>query len=93
MHAAGDHAPQRAPRRIGSLAQQRQLLAKLIEQAGKTLYRGVIGRTHICLAAARLHNQVDRAVLQMKPPAVGQKRNLRNPRHAGRPGANCSEGV
>ncbi len=93
MHAARDRASQGAPRRIGGLAQQRQLLAELIEQTGKTPYRGVIGRAHICLAAARLHDQIDRAVLQMKSPAVGQKRDLRSPRHARRPGADCSEGA
>jgi hypothetical protein len=93
MHAAGDRAPQQAPRRIGRLAQQRQFLAELIEQTGKTLYRCAISRTDVCLAAARLHNQIDRAVLQMKPPAIGQTRHLRNPGHARRPGADCSEGV
>ena len=36
MHAARDRALQQAPRRIGGLAQQRQLVAEFVEQAGET---------------------------------------------------------
>ena len=87
MHAARDRALQQAARRIGRLAQHRQLVAEFIEQAGETPRRGVIGRAHIRLAAARLDDQVDRAVLQMQPLAVGQQPDLRGSAHARGPGA------
>ena len=50
MHAARDDAFQRAVRRIGGLAQLGKFLAELIEQAGETPRRGIIGRAHIALA-------------------------------------------
>ena len=96
MHAAGDGALQRASRRIGRLPQQRQFAAEFVEQAGEASRCRVVGRAHIGLAAARLHDQVDRTVLQMKPPAVGQQPDLRKPRHDRRPGrmaAKASERV
>ena len=86
MHAARDDAFQRASRRIGGLAQFNQLLAEFIEQAGKAPRRGVIGGTHVRLAALRLDDQIDRTVLQMQPLAIGKKRDLRKPLHARRPG-------
>ena len=86
MHAAGDDALQRAPRRIGRLAQFNQLSAEFIEQAGKSTHRGLIGGTHVALPALRLDDQIDRTVLQMQPLAVRQKRDLRKPLHARRPG-------
>ncbi len=93
MHAAHDRALQQASPGIGRLAQQRQLLAELIEQACKTPRRGVIGRTHVYLAAAGLHDQVDWTVLQMKPPAVSQKPDLRSSRHARCPRGDGCDGI
>jgi hypothetical protein len=64
---------------IGCLPQQRQFAAEFVEQAGEAPGRGVVGRAYV--AAPRLDDQVDRTVLQMKPPAVGQQPDLRNPHH------------
>ena len=86
MHAARDHAFQRATRRSGRLAQFDQFLAEFVEQAGETPRRCFIGGAHIRLAAFRFDDQVDRTVLQMQPLAVGKKRDLRQPFHARRPG-------
>ena len=93
MHAARHVALQQAARRIGGLAQQRQLAAKFIEQAGKAPRRGVIGGRTSASLPLRLHDQVDRTVLQMKPPAIGQKADLRGSRHARDPGAAGGEGI
>ncbi len=86
MHAPRDNALQRTAHRIGRLAQLGQLLAEFIEQAGEAPGRGVIGRANIRLGPLRLHDQIDRAVLQMQPLAVGEKRDLREAFHARRPG-------
>ena len=92
MHAARNGALQQTPRWIGRLAQHRQLAAEFVEQASKTPRRGVIGPPQIYLAAVSFHDQVDRAVLQMKPPAVCQKPDLRNSLHACCPGGD-REGI
>jgi hypothetical protein len=77
-----DNALQYASRRIGRSAQGRQFAAEFVEQAGKTPPRRVIGRAHLGLYAAGLHDQVDRTVLQVKPPAVRQKPDLRRSHHS-----------
>src|SRR5258708_5543694 len=92
-HAARDGALQQALSWISSLAQQWQLSAEFIKQAGETPHCCLIRRVHLSLAAASLHDQVDRTILQMKPPAVRQKPDLRRSRHARLPGADCSESV
>ncbi len=89
MHAARDLALQQALRRIGGLTQQRQLVAEFVEQTGEAASRGVIGRAHARLAATRLHDQVDRTILQMQPPAVRQPSDLRQSLHARDPDAGC----
>ena len=85
MHAACDHTLQQAPRWVGWLAQCRQFRAEFIEQTGKTPRRRLIGLANIDRAAFGFHDQVDRTVLQMQSLAVGEPRDLRKPRHAGRP--------
>jgi hypothetical protein len=87
LQAAGDHALQPASRRIGRLAQFGQLLAEFVEQAGETFRRGVMGGANLRPTAVRFHDQVDRTILQMQPPAVGEIGDLRQPAHARRPGA------
>jgi hypothetical protein len=69
MHAARDSSLQPILPGISRLAQQLELTAEFIEQARKTARRGLIRRLRVFLAAC-LYNQIDRAVLQMKPPAV-----------------------
>ena len=86
MHAARDDTLECASPRIGRPSQFAELFAELIEQPGEPPRRGLIGRAHICLRPLRLHDQINRAVLQMQPPAVSQKRDLRTPFHARRPG-------
>src|SRR5262249_2254854 len=86
MHAASNDALQRSPRGISGLAQFRKLSAELIEQADEAPRRSLVCRAHIRIASVRLNDQVDRAVLQMQPLAVGEKRDLRTPRHGRRPG-------
>ncbi len=87
VHAARDRALQQAARWMSRLAQHLQLVAEFIKQACETPCRGVIGRAHIRLAAARLDDQVDRAVLQMQPLAVSQQLDLRGSAHVRGPGA------
>ena len=86
MHAARDHALQRASSWIGCLTQFGQLFAKLVQQAGEAPRCGVIAGPHLRLVAFRLDNQIDRTILQMQPLAVRKKRHLRKPFHARRPG-------
>jgi hypothetical protein len=93
MHAARDRALQRASLRIGRLAQVRQLITEFIEQAAKAPHGGIVGGAHVSRTASRLHDQVDRTILQMKPPAIGQEPDLRGPRHARGPGADCCKGI
>ncbi len=85
MHAACDDTPQQAPRRVGWLAQCRQFFAELIQQTGEAPGGGLIGGADIDLIALCFDDQVDRTVLQMQSLAVGEPRDLRKPRHAGRP--------
>jgi hypothetical protein len=70
MHAARDSSLQPILPGISRPAQQLELTAEFIEQARKTARRRLIRRLHVFLAAACFYNQIDRAVLQMKPPAV-----------------------
>jgi hypothetical protein len=91
MHPAGDNALQQASVRIGGCAQQRQFAAEFVEQTGKPPRRGVVGRTLVGIAPARFHDQVDRAILQVKPPAVRQKCDLRSAGHGRDPGADGRE--
>ena len=72
--------------RIGRQAQFNQFPAELIQQAGKSPRRSLIGGTHLRLDTTRLDDKIDRAVLQMQPLAVRKKRDLRQPFHARRPG-------
>jgi hypothetical protein len=81
VHAARDDTLQAASRRIGGRPQQRQFFAEFVKQARKTSDRGSIGRAQIFAAAARLHDQVDRTILQMQPLAVLEPSDLRLPRH------------
>ena len=87
VHAARHLALQQAPRRVGGLAQQRQLGAEFVEQSGETPRRRGVGGADVCIAPARLDDQVDRTILQVKTPAVGKKLDLRRPRHRRGPGA------
>jgi hypothetical protein len=74
VHAPRDLALQQAPRRVGGLPQQRQLAAKLVKQtSGEAARRGVISGTYVCRAATRFDDQINRTVLQVKPPAISQK--------------------
>ena len=74
--------------RAGSAAlrSSAKLGAEFVEQAGEAPRRGLIGRAHIRVAALRLHDQIDRTILQMQPLAVSKQRDLREPCHARRPG-------
>ena len=93
MHAARHLASQRAVRRVGGLAQQRQFFAKLIEQARKPPRSGAISLPDVRFTAARLYDQVNRTVLQMKPPAIGQKADLRSACHVRDPDATEGENI
>ncbi len=86
MHPPRDDAAQLATRCIGGAAQMPQLRAELIKQAGEASRGRGIGRAHIRLASVRFHDEVNGAVLQMQPLAVGEKSCLRKPVHARRPG-------
>ncbi len=88
MHAARDDAFQHTACRHGRLAQFDQFRTEFVEQAGEAPRRGIIGRANFRRSSLRAHDQVDRTVLQMQPPAIGKQRDLRSPRHARRPGSN-----
>ena len=75
------------------MAQQRQLGAKLVEQAGKAQLRGAVGAPDVRLTAACLDDQIDRTVLQMQPPLIGQKADLRGARHVRTPGPADGENI
>jgi hypothetical protein len=66
-----------------------QFAGSLVEQAGEAAYGGIIGCADIRLVAAGFHDQIDRTVLQMQPPAVRQHCDLWPSRHARDPGAGC----
>ena len=86
MHAARNRSLQRATQGMSGLAQLSQFGAQLVEQAAQAARRRRIGGANVGLPTIRLDDQIDRAILQMQPPAVGKQRDLRQPRHARRPG-------
>ena len=73
-------------------AQLLQFRAELIEQPGEAPRRGFVGRAHLSFASPRLHDQIDRTILQMQPPAIRQQCNLREPCHARGPGIGFCQG-
>ena len=70
-------------------AQQLQLGAKLVENKRSAVPRGPIGQGDGLGRPPCLHDQVDRTVLQMQTPPIGQQPG-RQPRH---PGGMSGQGV
>ena len=63
--------------RTGRLPQLRQLGDQFFEDRLEAGDRRLIGGAALRLAAERLDDQVDRAVVEMQPPAVGEPGDLR----------------
>ncbi|GAB6999290.1 hypothetical protein JCM18382A_40580 [Bradyrhizobium sp. 17-4] len=67
-------------------AQFGKFRAEFIEQTGQVLRRRLIGGSNFRIPAPGFDDEINGPILQMQPLAVRKKRDLREPRHACRPG-------
>jgi hypothetical protein len=96
VHPVRDISLQETPIRSGRFPQFRKLLAEFVEQSGEAASCSFISCKDHLRSAMRLHDQIDRAVLHVKPPAIRQPSDLREPcqaRSHGRDlGSDCCRG-
>ncbi len=76
LHAPGDRAGERPFRPIWR-TQLAEFRAELIQHAAEPLGRRFIGRPHRVLRAHRIDDEIDRPVLQVQAPAIGEHADLR----------------
>jgi hypothetical protein len=56
---------------------KRQFAAEFVEHCRESPHRSVVGRFNLTERTERLENDVNRPILKMEPPVVGQELHLR----------------
>ena len=92
--AGGDHAPRHRARRFGPFvadgsSQQRELVDQALQHALERVPDLAVGGGDLGFGAGGADDQVDRPMLEVEPPPVGQQADLRAGRH-GREVQACS---